>query len=154
MMSFRLAAYAVTVEMDKVLLVLHAPTGSWTLPGGGVEHGEDPFETVTRELHEETGCHGVVEGLLGVDSRVIPASERLREGPEHHNVGVFYRVRLIDDVLQPASDEDTGKCEWTDLEEVASRPRSSLVDIGLGLHGSEPVTGHVPPVRVGGLIRH
>ena len=27
----------------------------WTLPGGGLEHGEDPRDAVVREVHEETG---------------------------------------------------------------------------------------------------
>jgi len=46
-MSFRLAAYAVCIEDGRVLLARYvSPAGksSWTLPGGRVEHGEDPFE--------------------------------------------------------------------------------------------------------------
>jgi 8-oxo-dGTP diphosphatase len=92
-MSQRLAAYAVCIENGRVLLALSVPAKgqrTWTLPGGRVEHGEDPFDTVIRELAEETGCDGVVERLLGVDSRVIPAAERTLPGlPDHHNVGVF-----------------------------------------------------------------
>ena len=60
----RVAAYAV---------ILRGPSGSgseillsrlskrlttkelWTLPGGGLEHGEDPRDAVVREVHEETG---------------------------------------------------------------------------------------------------
>lgn len=44
-----------------------------------------------REVAEETGCEAVVERLLGVDSRVIPAADRPSPGlPGHQNVGVFY----------------------------------------------------------------
>ena len=71
-MSFRLAAYAVCIEDGRVLLARDAPPGceaNWTLPGGRVEHGEDPFDAVIREIAEETGCDAVVERLLGVDSR-------------------------------------------------------------------------------------
>ncbi|GHE65437.1 hypothetical protein GCM10018785_37910 [Streptomyces longispororuber] len=80
-MSLRVAAYAVCVEGGRVLLARHvsAATGrsTWTLPGGGgVEHGEDPFDAVVREAAEEAGCDAVVERLLGVGSRVIPAAER------------------------------------------------------------------------------
>jgi 8-oxo-dGTP diphosphatase len=83
-MSFRLAAYAVCIQDSQVLLARWvSPTGesSWTLPGGGVEHGEDPFDTVVREVAEETGCDAVVDRLLGVDSRIIPAAERTLARP-------------------------------------------------------------------------
>ncbi len=80
-MSFRLAAYGVCVEDGRVLLGRHVSSdgrSTWTLPGGGVEHAEDPVDTVVREVAEETGYDAVVERLLGVDSRVIPAAEARR----------------------------------------------------------------------------
>ena len=96
-MSLRLAAYAVCIEDGRVLLAHYTPSegeASWTLPGGRVERGEDPFDAVIREIGEETGCDAVVERLLGVDSRIIPAADRLPGLPEHQNVGIFYRVRI------------------------------------------------------------
>src|SRR5687768_6256311 len=109
-MSLRLAAYGVCIEDDRVLLVLAtAPMGepNWTLPGGRVEEGEDPFDAVVREFAEETGCEAVVERLLGVDSRLIPAADRLPGLPDHQNVGIFYRVRITGGRLRPESDGTT-----------------------------------------------
>ena len=152
-MSFRLAAYAVCIEDGRVLLSHHAPTATWTLPGGGVEHAEDPFDAVIREVAEETGCDAVVERLLGVDSRVIPAAEA-RAGVEHQNVGVFYRVRVTGGRLRPEPNGETAESVWTPIPDVAGLRRSSLVDTGLALAQTVPATGHVAPVLVGGLIRH
>jgi ADP-ribose pyrophosphatase YjhB (NUDIX family) len=91
-----LAAYAVCIKDRRLLLarcVSPAGESSWTLPGGRVEHGEDPFDAVIREVAEETGCDAMVDRLLGVDSRFIPAAERrLRGLLPHHNVGIFYRA--------------------------------------------------------------
>jgi ADP-ribose pyrophosphatase YjhB (NUDIX family) len=70
-MSFRLAAYAVCIDDGRVLLAHHvSPPGdrNWTLPGGEVEHAEDPVDAVVRKVAEETGCDALVERLLGVDS--------------------------------------------------------------------------------------
>ena len=154
-MSFRLASYAVCLDQERVLLVFHRPTSHWTLPGGGVEHGEDPIDTVIRELREEAGLDGRVERLLGVDSRVIPGAERLRPGPDHHNVGVFYEVDLPTDVALPeVTSDEIGEVRWVRLERLPGLRRSSLVEIGLNLAKARPLDGHVPGVPVGGLVEH
>ena len=157
-MSFRLAAYAVCVQDERVLLARHLPpTGGtlWTLPGGKVEHAEDPFDAVIREVAEETGCDAVVERLLGVDSRVIPAAERaIPGGAEHQNVGIFYQVRITGGRLRPEPNGETAGSAWTLVPDVSSLRRSSLVDVGLALARTVPATGHVDPVPVGGLVQH
>ncbi|MGW7286493.1 NUDIX hydrolase [Streptomyces sp. NPDC054847] len=155
-MSFRLAAYAVCIEGGQVLLVPHvSPKGesTWTLPGGRVEHAEDPFDAVIREVAEETGCDAMVERLLGVDSRVIPAAAA-RAGVEHQNVGIFYRVRITGGRLRPEPNGETAEPVWTPVPDVTRLRRSSLVDIGVALAETVPATGRVAPVPIGGLIQH
>lgn len=157
-MSFRLAAYAVCIEGGRVLLARHVPPEgetTWTLPGGRVEHAEDPFDAVIREVAEETGYDAVVERLLGVDSRIIPAAERaVPGGPEHQNVGIFYQVRITGGQPRPEANGETAESVWTPIPDVVRLRRSSLVDIGLTLAQNRPATGHVAAVPVGGLIQH
>ncbi|MFE5209144.1 NUDIX hydrolase [Streptomyces sp. NPDC056600] len=157
-MSLRLAAYAVCLVGERVLLARHvSPQGAstWSLPGGGVEHGEDPFDAVVREVAEETGCDAEVERLLGVDSRVIPPAERtVPGGPDHQNVGVFYLVRITGGRLRPEPGGGVVESVWTPTAQVTALPRSSLVDVGLALALIRPATGHVGPVPVGGLVQH
>jgi len=155
-MSFRLAAYAVCIEDGRVLLSLAVSPqygSNWTLPGGRVEHSEDPFDTVIREVAEETGCDAVVEQLLGVDSRVIPAAVA-RAGIAHQNVGIFYQVRITGGELRPEPNGDVAESVWTPIADVAGLRRSSLVDIGLALAQTRPATGHVAGVPVGGLVQN
>jgi 8-oxo-dGTP diphosphatase len=154
--SLRLAAYAVCIEDRRVLLARSvAPEGdsTWTLPGGSVEHGEDPFDTVIREVAEETGSEGVVEQLLGVDSRLVPPTES-RLGTAHQNIGIYYRVRIVGGGLRPEPNGATAESVWTPLADVEQLRRSSLVEVGIALAQSMPATGHVAPVPLGGLVRH
>ncbi|MEU6206862.1 NUDIX domain-containing protein [Micromonospora musae] len=155
-MGFRLAAYAVCIEDERILLARCVlPTGgsNWTLPGGKVEQAEDPFDAVIREVAEETGHDAVVERLLGVDSRVIPAAEAW-SGTEHQNVGIFYQVRITGGNLRPEVNGSVAESVWTPIPEVARLCRSSLVDVGLALARTLPATGHVAHVPIGGLIQH
>ncbi len=45
----RVAAYGLARRGKEVLLV-HTPTGTWWLPGGGVGFGETPEECVLRDF--------------------------------------------------------------------------------------------------------
>lgn len=157
-MSFRLAAYAVCVDDGRVLVSRHVSAegeSTWTLPGGRVEHCEDPFDAVIREVAEETGCQAVVESLLGVDSRVISAAECREPGlGPHQNVGIFYRVRITGGRLRPEPEGEIAESVWTPIPGIAGLRRSSLVDVGLALARTLPATGHVAGVTVGGLIQH
>ncbi len=47
----------------------------YTLPGGGMEEGESPEETVLRELKEECGLDGNVIRLLNVIHRADGSEE-------------------------------------------------------------------------------
>jgi 8-oxo-dGTP pyrophosphatase MutT (NUDIX family) len=52
----------------RILLTRLSYTKVWTLPGGGIDHGEDPVDAVRREMHEETGLPFTDPRLLDVDS--------------------------------------------------------------------------------------
>ncbi len=68
----RLAAYAIVLSEQGVLATEFsertAVPGSWGLPGGGIDPGENPSQAVIREAIEETGQHIEIAHLLDIQT--------------------------------------------------------------------------------------
>ncbi|MET7419826.1 NUDIX domain-containing protein [Dactylosporangium sp. NPDC005555] len=58
-------------EGGRLLLGQRRDTGRWAVLAGVGEPGEQPADTVVREVREETGVEVVVERLLGVASHPV-----------------------------------------------------------------------------------
>ncbi|NMH90038.1 NUDIX domain-containing protein [Pseudonocardia bannensis] len=128
----RVAAYAVCVRDGEVLLARWiSPSGPrWTLPGGGLDHGEDPRDAAVREVAEETGHQVVLDGLLTVDS--IRLTTDLAGDPvDHHGIRIIYTGHVVGGELRDETDGSTDRAEWIALDRVGTLDRVSLVDIGL-----------------------
>lgn len=54
-LTFRPSVYAIIVDKGKVLLLNTFHTGTYALPGGGIDIGETIEEALKREVREETG---------------------------------------------------------------------------------------------------
>ncbi|WP_244184622.1 NUDIX hydrolase [Streptomyces cellostaticus] len=62
-------------QRSRILLLRYGPAGpnagTWWLPGGMLDHGEDPWTAARREMREETGIEiGPRPVLVGIDHRV------------------------------------------------------------------------------------
>ena len=110
----RVAAYAVILRDERILLSRLSPSGHpeelWTLPGGGLDHGEDPRDAVVREVHEETGLDAVVGETARVYSAHLPGrvarrspGRRARAADRVRRLGAARRAR------SPASSRSTGR---------------------------------------------
>lgn len=137
-MDLRVAAYAV-VERRGRLLLTHWRRGhmhGWTLPGGGLEAGEDPRDAVVREVFEETGLEARVGKLLGVDSRVM-VRESVPEGDEAelHTIRIVYRASVKDAPLQHEIGGSSDEARWVPLREIRGLRTLSLVQTGIRMAG-------------------
>lgn len=153
----RIAAYGLCLRDDQILLAhFVSPRGErrhWTMPGGGVEQGEDPYDAVVREVEEETGYAVAVDRLLGVDSRRLRVAGGGPDGTDLHHVAVYYEVHIIGGELRHEVGGSTDFVAWHPLTEVSTLERAVIIDVALELYRTRPATGHVTPIPVDGLLR-
>ena len=115
----RVAAYALILRDDRILLTRLASRISadekWHLPGGGVDHGENPRDALVREIREETGLDVEVTGLVGIYSdpkHVIAYSD----GEVRQQFTLAFRTRLLGGELR--SDSESHELRFVDREEL------------------------------------
>lgn len=139
-MDLRVAAYAlITDDAGRLLLPhWHQGPGGWTLPGGGIDPGEDPADGVVREVREETGFEAEIEELLGIDNMIIPGDRRLsaeKRGVPMQALRIVYRARITGGELTVEQGGSTDDVAWFTQEEIDGLKRVSLVDVGRRLAG-------------------
>jgi ADP-ribose pyrophosphatase YjhB (NUDIX family) len=140
------AAYAICVRDGQILLARSPAqdgTPEWVVPGGGMEHGEDPYDTVRREVEEETGYRIEVTGLLGVNSFHRVFRNGFGPAVDHHGVRFVYEGRIIGGELRNEVNGSTDLATWQDLEAVPALVRVPMVDLALRLWRERPVTGRL-----------
>ncbi len=136
----RLAAYALVVRDGSLLLTRNSVRGPhpgrWTLPGGGVEHGEAPGVAVAREVEEETGLVTTVGSLLGVhDEHFTGTAPRGREEDFHGVHMVFEATVSAGEPRVVEGGGTTDSVTWVPLAEIESGSVevSAVVPAALGM---------------------
>jgi 8-oxo-dGTP diphosphatase len=124
----RAGAYAVLTHDGRILLTRLSYTKVWTLPGGGIDHGEDPVDAVRREVHEETGLPLTDARLLDVDSVHFTGHAPDGRLEDFHAVRLLFTGTVPLDV-EPRVVEVGGSSDaaaWRPIAELDERERRRL----------------------------
>lgn len=124
----RVAARGVVLRDRQLLLLYTARYDDYSLPGGGVDAGEDVRAALCRELEEETGARNV---------RVVAEFGRIDEARPHwgaHDamrMQSFVYVCTVDDVLDAPRMEDYEHANgmrpvWIDVDEAIVHNRGTM----------------------------
>jgi ADP-ribose pyrophosphatase YjhB (NUDIX family) len=150
----RVAAYALLRRGDELLLSRLAPHirfQGWTLPGGGVDHGEHPRDALRREIYEEAGLRAEPGRLLDVYHAHYTGARPDGLVEDYHAIALIFEAELLPesrDVEPHVIDVggSTDHAAWVSLDEArtlslsgAARHALAIVDEELALT-EEPVT--------------
>ena len=94
----RIAAYALLRRDGDVLLTRLAPHISfsgWTLPGGGVDHGEHPRDALRREIHEESGLYAEPGRIVDVYSTHFTGARPDGRVEDYHGIGLIFEADVL-----------------------------------------------------------
>lgn len=121
-MPVELVLAGVVVENGKVLLRYHPKLGKWLPPGGHIQPGETPDETLRREFLEETGL--VVEPT---DYAHLPPTKEVKQElalpfyvnvhsvGDHDHCCFFYRCQKVTRIEGPVEEAELS---WFDIDTI------------------------------------
>jgi len=67
---YRVTVKAFITDENNKVLVVKEKQNFWSLPGGGLEHGESPQDGIKREIKEEIGLEDVTVGDIAYSTTV------------------------------------------------------------------------------------
>jgi len=125
----RVSAYALIQRVSadggvEVMLArnsVHGPLpGQWSLPGGGVDFGEDPATALVREVVEETGVTCEVGEVLTVDSMTLTGNAPSGRLEEFHGLHLIYRATAPADAVPFAdgTEQTTDAAAWIPIASI------------------------------------
>ncbi|MER5333486.1 NUDIX domain-containing protein [Micromonospora sp. NPDC002717] len=131
----RVGAYGVCRGADgRVLLARGSAScpfpGVWQLPGGGLEHAEDPAHAVVREFAEETGFAVEVTGLRAVLADVATFRD---SGVAVHTDRLVFDVAVRGGEPRPEPAGGSDELAWFAPDEAAAVPLMPFTAEVLGL---------------------
>ena len=136
--SKHVGCYGLAKKDGKVLLIRKGRgpyTGLLDLPGGGIEYGEKPNDTIKREFMEEVGVAIKDYSLREVATNYVVwnMNENVEEDVSHY--GMIYDV-IIDDndvekIRKDADGHDSLGASWYDIKELNKEELTPFASIVL-----------------------
>ena len=105
--------------------------GRWFLPGGGIEHGEDPLDGLRREMAEETGLMVVEATLRGL----LSDTWQQAGGAALHTIRAVYTVERWEGEPRPEAVGSSDALAWVGRGDVDSMPVMPYVRTALDRFG-------------------
>lgn len=131
----RMGVYGAIIHDGKIALVKKACggyKGLYDLPGGGIERGETPVETLHRELMEEIGVKAISEKILTAVSKTFQWDVNDELIQDLHHIGILYIVEIEGNELKTDADGlDSLGGVWLDIDKIEEKEVSPFTWMAL-----------------------
>ena len=138
----RVAAYALLTRDGEVLLTQMSSRtrieGRWTLPGGGIDHGEDPRDALRREVYEETGLRVEPRRVMDVHATHFVGARADGTVEDYHGIHLIFEADIDPGSreVEPhvvEQDGSTARAAWIPVERAFELDLLSAARHALGL---------------------
>ncbi|POZ63887.1 NUDIX domain-containing protein [Chromobacterium alticapitis] len=106
-----LSTYFALLDDAGMLLVDHMNAGLWLPPGGHVDPGEHPRDTVARELFEELGLSGIAVPAASFITLTAVAGH-------HQDVTLWYALPVSRDLPLRHDQTEFREARWFDFDQL------------------------------------
>lgn len=128
-----LGVYGLIIKDDKIVLIkkVGGPyNGKLDLPGGTIEWGETPEETLIRELKEEVGIDVIEYELFDANSITFEWTYK-GELEKGHHIGIFYKILeykndILNNINIDNQNDDSNGAEFYNIKDLKKHMLSDI----------------------------
>ena len=129
MKNKHIGIYGICKKNNKILFIKKSRgpyKGTFDLPGGGIEFGENLENALQREFQEEIGGRVKNEGVIGnADYSSLWNDDGI---PTHtHHIGLYYKVSLLSESIKTNPDgHDSEGAIWLNISDISQKNTSPI----------------------------
>jgi 8-oxo-dGTP diphosphatase len=133
-------------DAGEILLNHRSDTRTWSLIAGVMDPGEQPADTIVREIREETGIEAAIEHLVGVAMHPVTYPN----GDSCEYLSIWFRARAVSGEATVNDDESTA-VQWFPLDALPDLDPWVRLRIDKALENKEAAWYPTPGVHYAAL---
>lgn len=132
--NIHVGSYGFIISNNRIVLIKKARggyKGLLDIPGGGLEHNENPLEALFREINEETGLLVTEHKLIDVVSKTFSWQMEKDVIEDLHHIGILYEIKTTGNLKLEPDGIDSNGANWYEIRDLNKEILTPFVIDGL-----------------------